>query len=305
MSRYRKVDPRIWNDENFRNLSDGAKLAFFMLLTHPSMTALGAMRATLPGLAAEIGWDAEAFRAAFLEVSDRGMAQLDPKACLVALPNFLKYNPPESPNVVKAWAGSIDLLPECMLKSLVLQRAQGFAEGMSDAFQKAFHEAFPKGMPNQEQEQEQEQKQKNDQKPSSPAAPEDVITDDPKRQKRDQSLAAVADLAIGTFNASKLVKPNGGMLATVNGKVGRENRQRQFQRCIAVARQICAEEYQSDQITGEFLNDYWAAVHADDFLSGRVRGGRGHENWLPDFEFLTRVATMLRVYDRAAAELPA
>jgi len=50
MSRYRKVDPRIWNDAKFRSLDDQGKLAFFFLLTHPHMTAIGAMRASIPGL---------------------------------------------------------------------------------------------------------------------------------------------------------------------------------------------------------------------------------------------------------------
>ena len=62
MSRYRKVDPRIWNDAKFRDLSDSAKLIFFMLLTHPNMTSIGAMRGTIAGLAEELGWELEAFR---------------------------------------------------------------------------------------------------------------------------------------------------------------------------------------------------------------------------------------------------
>ncbi len=54
MARYRKVDPKIWNDEKFRALSDDGKLAFFMLLTHPHMTAVGAMRAMPSGMASEM-----------------------------------------------------------------------------------------------------------------------------------------------------------------------------------------------------------------------------------------------------------
>src|ERR1700712_4610425 len=102
MARYRKVDSRIWNDAKFRELSDKGKLAFFMLLTHPSMTALGGMRTTISGLAEEIGWPPEAFREAFQEVSRKGMAKHDEKACLMVLPNFLRYNRPESPNVIRA-----------------------------------------------------------------------------------------------------------------------------------------------------------------------------------------------------------
>jgi hypothetical protein len=164
MSRYRKIDTRIWNDARFAQLSDSAKLVWFLLLTHPNMTALGAMRATLPGLAAELGWSTEAFREAFREAFAKGMAEHDEKACFVAIPRFLKYNPPESPNVVKAWVQCLDLLPECALKSTVIHRAINHLQGMSGGFAKAlpeaFREALAKAMSIQEQEQEKEQEQK-------------------------------------------------------------------------------------------------------------------------------------------------
>ena len=154
MARFRKIDPRIWNDAKFRALSDHGKLAFLMLLTHPSMTSLGAMRGTIGGLAEELGWSAEAFREAFQEAFSKGMVEHDQKACLIAVPNFVKYNAPESPNVVKAWLGALDLLPECDLKTRVVARAKGFAEGMGKGFLEAFSEAFGKAMPNKEPEPE-------------------------------------------------------------------------------------------------------------------------------------------------------
>lgn len=160
MSRYRKVDPRIWNDAKFRSLDDQGKLAFFFLLTHPHMTAIGAMRASIPGLAAEIGWPVEAFREAFRKASSKGMVEYDETASLVWLPNFLRYNPPESPNVVKAWASALDLLPECGLLSRVIAGAKAYTEGLNEGFRKALPQAFAKAMPIQEQEQEQEQEQK-------------------------------------------------------------------------------------------------------------------------------------------------
>ena len=161
MSKYRKIDVRIWNDAKFRDLSHNAKLVFFFLLTHPNMTALGAMRSTLSGLAEELDFESEAFREAFREALDKGMVKHDRKACLIALPNFIKYNQPESPNVVKAWANSLDLLPECDLKNDVISLSANALKGYSKAFLEALPEAFlktyPKSMPNQEQEQEQEQ----------------------------------------------------------------------------------------------------------------------------------------------------
>ncbi|MFZ7112453.1 MAG: hypothetical protein ACOWYE_12280 [Desulfatiglandales bacterium] len=156
MGKYRKVDPRIWNDEKFRQFSDAGKLCFFFLLTHPHMTPLGAMRASIPGLAAEMGWKEKAFRGAFEEAFSKAMVKVDERACFLWIPNFLKYNGPESPNVVKAWVKCLDDLPECSLKNECLHRVKAFTEDLPEAFTKALPEAFAKTMANQEQEQEQE-----------------------------------------------------------------------------------------------------------------------------------------------------
>ena len=146
MSHYRKIDTRIWNDAKFQSLSDAGKLGFFLLLTHPNMTALGAMRGTPEGLAADLKEMRDAFPQAFQEVLAKGMAEYDPEARLIALPNFVKYNPPTSPNVLKAWVKALEFLPECKLKTLVIQRAVAFAEGMSKGFAKAVPQALREAM---------------------------------------------------------------------------------------------------------------------------------------------------------------
>jgi len=179
MARFRKIDSRLWNDSKFRALSDDAKLIFLFLLTHPYMTALGAMRGTAAGLAAEMGWSHERFAEGFREVCAKAMAEGDSNACLIALPNFIRYNRPESPNVVKAWAASFDLLPECELKTVVIKRAKAFTEDMSEEFTKAFPkglpEAFAKTMPNQEQEKEPEKEKNKSTSSPSADAPVSVI----------------------------------------------------------------------------------------------------------------------------------
>ena len=144
MGQYRKVDVRIWNDAKFRGLSDKAKLVFFLLMTHPNMTMLGAMRHSAIGLAVELGWSPEAFGEAFREALREGMVEYDEKASCIVLPNFLKYNRPESPNVVKSWPVAFDFIPECELKNQLFQRLKAFVEGLTEAFPKAFREAFPK-----------------------------------------------------------------------------------------------------------------------------------------------------------------
>jgi hypothetical protein len=166
VARYRKVDVRIWNDAKFVALSERGKLVFLFLMTHPNMTMVGGMRATVPGLAGELHMTAEAFEQAFQEAFAKGMVKADQNACLIWLPNFLKYNKPESPNVVKSWPDALELLPECALKDELFERVKDYAQGFTEGFTKAFIEAFPKAfrksMPNQEQEQEQEQEQKKD-----------------------------------------------------------------------------------------------------------------------------------------------
>jgi hypothetical protein len=173
MARYRKIDTRIWNDAKFREMSERGQLAFLFALTHPNMTMLGAMRATIPGLAAEYGHaiPEKAFRQAFQEGLSKGMAKHDENASFCWFPNFLKYNKPESPNVVKTWPEAFDMLPECAMKAQLLQHLKDFVKGLSEAFQQAFREGFKEAcaqaMPNQEQEQEPEQEQENTAHPVS------------------------------------------------------------------------------------------------------------------------------------------
>ncbi len=126
-------------------------------------------------MAEELDWDMEAFDKAFLEVSDHGMAKADFKARLVWLPNALKHNKPESPNVVRSWRVEMDLLPECDLKNEAIERIREYLETIGPSYVSAFDEVVSahakkpstkplakpskKAMPNQEQEQEQEQEQ--------------------------------------------------------------------------------------------------------------------------------------------------
>jgi hypothetical protein len=165
VAKYRKVDPRIWNDEKFRSLTERGKLVFFFLLTHPHMTALGAMRATIQGLGAEYGVAEKAFREAFKEVLREGMVEVDEKASLMVLPKFIFYNRPESPNVLKAWGEAVELLPECDLRTAHLRRVKAFAEGLEEGFVKVIPEDILKGarktIGNREQEQEQEQEERS------------------------------------------------------------------------------------------------------------------------------------------------
>jgi hypothetical protein len=163
MSWYRKIDIRIHNDFKYRALSDTAKLLWFTLLTFPELTPFGCMRFSEAGMAEHLGWSLKDFQKAFQEVLTKGMVRYDEKAKFLCLPNFIKYNQPENPNVVKSWGKLDGFLPECDLKVMYMHSVKAFVEGIGkgfgEAFPKGLLKGIPKGMANQEQEQEQEQKQ--------------------------------------------------------------------------------------------------------------------------------------------------
>lgn len=159
MAHYRKIEVKIWNDQKFNSLSCNGKLIFFMLLTHPHMTPIGAMRGTINGLADELKMENKAFREGFGEALAKGIVKHDDTCSFLWLPNFLKYNKPESPNVIKSWLASVDMLPECDMKYASLLAAKGYTEGLTEGYGKAFNESFGKAMLNQKQEQEHKQEQ--------------------------------------------------------------------------------------------------------------------------------------------------
>ncbi len=144
MSKFRKVDPKIWNDKKFNALSDKAKLVFFLILTHPHLTALGAMRGSIKGLAFDLKMNEKAFREAFREAFRASLIKYDEESSFIWLPNFLKYNRPQSPNVVLSWSNWLNYLPECDLKIELIHNVKSFVQSLGEAFREALPEGFRK-----------------------------------------------------------------------------------------------------------------------------------------------------------------
>jgi len=122
-------------------------------------------------------------------------------------------------------------------------------------------------------------------------------------ERKAERLRQVTDDAIAVFN-SVLGRPAGNLPA-VHATVGREKRQGQVKRCLRIARQICEQQFSSTLVTRQFWEAYFAEVDKDPFKSGRQQPGRGHENWSPSFEYLTREDVMLAVFDKATSEAAA
>lgn len=120
-------------------------------------------------------------------------------------------------------------------------------------------------------------------------------------EKNRERLKQVTADAISTFNAI-LGKPNGALAAV---HLANDVRESQIRRCVPVARDICQRLYGSTTVTEKFWTDYWTEVDKDEFKSGKRAGGKGHENWKPDFDYLTRKDVMTSVFDKAMSEAAA
>ena len=196
MAIYRKIDCRISNDKKFRELSVEGKLAWYTILSRRDLAPIGAFKASFESLAIEQrgneylnkGFEkafGEAFLEALYELSSKGLIKYDPEAFLIYVPNFLRFNFPENPNVVKSWNSVLDSLPECDLTNYALAKSteiilnsqkdsffkalpKEFVEAFEKGYGKGFPEDFGKGLAKQEQEQEQEHKRKENIKEKNP-----------------------------------------------------------------------------------------------------------------------------------------
>ena len=116
--------------------------------------------------------------------------------------------------------------------------------------------------------------------------------------KQAERLRQVTEEAIAAYNA-KLGKPNGKLPAV---HLVNPVREAQVRRCLSIARSICQRQYGVATVGPRFWADYFTVVDSDPFHSGRQPGGKGHEGWKPDFDFLTQPRTMTRLFDRAVDE---
>jgi hypothetical protein len=169
--RYRRVSTRMYGDQKYRELSrpqpNGQSLWLY-LITGPHTTAVPGLFCTGEAALAEaLGWGLKDFRRCWAELAALGMAEADWSARVVWLPRAHSHNPPESPNVVKAWRKALLDIHECDLKAKAVDILKAFLEDFGKAFVDAFafgrREAFvdtsaqPSTHPSRNQEQEKDQ----------------------------------------------------------------------------------------------------------------------------------------------------
>ncbi len=154
--KYRKIDPRIWKDENFLPLSERDKLIAIYVMT-AQVNRIGLFNFS-PALAAEdLGIKYETFVKRFRNVCLAFKWRYDERFRVLYIPTWWKYNQPENPNVLK---GNLKDLHELPRTDLIYKFFNNLHHLKVDLHE-TLRERYPKPYPNQEQEQEQEQEQDN------------------------------------------------------------------------------------------------------------------------------------------------
>jgi hypothetical protein len=164
----------MWSDQKFMSLSQDAKFLWVFLLTGPQTGIIpGLFRAGRLSMSEELDWEPERFDKGFAELFEKGLAKGSWKHRLVWIPKGIFHNPPDNPNIVKAWRKEFYELPECDLRDEVEEHIIEFLQSLGTKYFQAFTPSrtpspnplgnrsenpspnpFAKGMANQEQEQE-------------------------------------------------------------------------------------------------------------------------------------------------------
>lgn len=114
---YRKIDPRLWDDERFVELTPVHKLLWLYLLTGPHTTSLPGLWIIGAGeLVDGLRLPARTVDDGLRKLEAMGRLALNPRLRLVRVPNAPRYNRPDNARVVKAWFKLWSDIPECQQK---------------------------------------------------------------------------------------------------------------------------------------------------------------------------------------------
>lgn len=151
MAKFRKVDPRIWNDEGVQALPPLDKLVAIYCLTG-QCNRIGIFKFSIALAAEDLGLPADDIRERLDRVCHTLSWGYDAVRRVLYFPNWWKYNNPGSPKTLQGLLDDVHEVP----KTELLQEFASNTEHLSDSLCHTLSLFFGKGMPYQEQEQEQE-----------------------------------------------------------------------------------------------------------------------------------------------------
>ena len=141
MSRVYRVDSRIWDSAEFRNLTPvapgGQALWLYLLCANQLATIPGVYSFSCVDLAERLGWGKDDVALAMIELTQEGLAWADWSKKLVWSPKIVGMNRPDNPNMAKAWVRSLAQLPRCELSNTVRDWVLAYLSNLGEGFERA------------------------------------------------------------------------------------------------------------------------------------------------------------------------
>lgn len=130
--RYTKIRAKFWSDEKVKKWDDDTKLLALYLLTSPHKNLLGLFVLNKLYICADLGWDTKRLGKPFAKLLQDGFIKYDEESELLLLVNFMKHNPLENGNQVKAAISLLRELPKSPLWQDLKQLLEPFAKPFAE-----------------------------------------------------------------------------------------------------------------------------------------------------------------------------
>jgi hypothetical protein len=108
---YGKVRAQFWDDDALRELSIEANYLALYLITSRHTNAIGCFRLPIAYILNDTRLDKKSLERALAELHQAGYAVPCERTPWIFIPNFLRHNPPENPNVWRKCARELSELP--------------------------------------------------------------------------------------------------------------------------------------------------------------------------------------------------
>jgi len=208
--RFRKIDPRIWGDEKFRQLKHEEMLVAFYCLTSAQANRIGIFRFS-PAHASE---DLETLPQTFAKRFDRVIETLkwgwDSAARVLYLPTWWKYNKPMNPNTFKAHLDDFHELPSSPLLAEFCANTRYVSDAMAEHLRNVTRNITPNITPNvSHQEKEKEKEQEKETERESPHGPLVTLIEYPNGMDTPEVRQAITDWLAYRKKSGKTYKDPG------------------------------------------------------------------------------------------------
>jgi len=205
MREYGRIFISFWTSANMRGLSSDARALGAYLLTGPHTTALGCFRCPVGYVSDDLEIPPERVRKAFhdlCETKNGPFIYYDFDAGWVLIPKFLKWEPPQNPNMGKNIAGLFENVPDYIqcYKHLVYSLREYGRHLPPETINRL--KTLSNGFANQDQDQDQEVREDPPEKPASKPPATRKVSDE------DMAIATWIFETIRDRHAPDIKKPN-------------------------------------------------------------------------------------------------